>query len=71
MILGFLFRGTALRRLGLCARKARVSRVLGFSFAFGRRPHAKLNRKNGGRRNELWSGDVILGFLSRVRRPVG
>ena len=37
--------GTALRRLGLCARKAGVSGVLGFSFACGRRPHAKLNRR--------------------------
>ena len=33
------------RRLGLCARNAGVSGVLGFSFSCGRRPHAKLNRR--------------------------
>ena len=26
---------------------------------------------DGGRCNEFWSGDVTLGFLFRVRRPVG
>ena len=45
MILGLFVEGAAPRRLGLCARKARVSGVLGFSFACGRRPHAKLNRR--------------------------
>ena len=25
---------------------------------------------DGGRCNEFWSGDVIVGFLFRVRRPV-
>ena len=44
-ILGSLFRVRRPRRLGLCARKARVSGVPGFSFACDRKPHAKLNRR--------------------------
>ena len=35
VVLGFLFKGTAPRRLELCARKAGVGGVLGFSFACG------------------------------------
>ena len=46
----------------MLARKAKVSAVLGFSFG---------GPYDGGRCNEFWSGDVILGFLFRVRRPVG